>query len=115
MNDFSKKKRNNSILSNTNSLAVYLLCAHILKTLHFVIHAMHYLYDIKRDTLWCSETESLLQILPESWHKIILSINKVSENVINKNGMGKYSKNLTSVPEDIINQGWRFTFENLFI
>ena len=59
---------------------------------------MHYLYDIKR------KAESLLQILQESWHKIILSVKKVSNNVINKNGMGKYLENLISVSEDI-NQG----------
>lgn len=69
------------------------------KSLHFIIHVIHYLYDIKR------KAEGLLQILPESWHKIILSVKKVSNNVINKNGMGKYLKNLISVPEDIINQG----------
>lgn len=68
------------------------------KSLHFIIHVIYYLYDIKR------KAESLLQILQESWHKIILSVKKVSNNVISKNGMGKYLENLISVSEDI-NQG----------
>lgn len=54
---FSKKEKN-SILANMNSSVVYLPCAHTqamsregFKPLHFIIHAIHYLYDIKRYTL----------------------------------------------------------------